>query len=111
MGYERASPSYVDLRGKTNLAELVATIAAGDLHVGPISGPVHIAAAVHVPSVVIYGGYEHPVCSSYPGNINLFTELRCSPCWLRDGCPYDRKCLRQIEADVVLDAVKKVLIR
>jgi ADP-heptose:LPS heptosyltransferase len=100
--------NYVDLRGQTTIPDLVSVIAASDVHVGPISGPVHIAAAVRVPSVVIYGGYEHPICSGYPGNINLFTELPCSPCWLRDGCPYDRKCLRQIRAGDVMMAISSI---
>jgi ADP-heptose:LPS heptosyltransferase len=103
--------NYGDLRGQTTIPDLVAVIAASDVHVGPISGPVHIAAAFGVPSVVIYGGYEHPICSGYPGNINLFTELPCSPCWLRDGCPYDRKCLRQIRADDVMAAISSIRSR
>jgi len=105
-GYRHAN--YVDLRGQTTVPDLAGVIAASDLHVGPISGPVHIAAAVRVPSVVIYGGYEQPICSGYPGNINLFTELPCSPCWLRDGCPYDRKCLRQIRPDDVMAAISSI---
>ena len=73
---------YLDLRGKTGLEELVAAIGAADLHVGPISGPVHIAAALGTPAVVIYGGYEHPVCTAYPGNINLYSPVHCD----RAGC-------------------------
>ena len=34
----------------------MAAIAAADLHVGPESGPVHLAAALDVPAVVIFGG-------------------------------------------------------
>ena len=41
----------------------LAAVAAGDIHVGPDSGPVHVAAAAGKPSVVIYGGYDHPDCS------------------------------------------------
>jgi ADP-heptose:LPS heptosyltransferase len=92
---------YVDLRGRTNLSQMVTLIARSDLHIGPVSGPVHIAAATDVPCVVIYGGYEHPNCSSYRWNTNLYTALPCSPCWLRTPCPFDRKCLSQIDVDRV----------
>ena len=87
---------YLDLRGKTGLEELVAAIGAADLHIGPVSGPVHIAAAVGISAVVIYGGYEHPVCSGYAGNINLYSPVHWSPAVLarrtvsfRPGMPPD----------------------
>ncbi len=97
---------YVDLRSQCTLDELVAVMAAADLHVGPISGPVHIAAAFRKPAVVIYGGYEHPVCSSYPLNISLFSSLPCSPCWLREPCPFELKCLHMISPSEVETAVR-----
>jgi ADP-heptose:LPS heptosyltransferase len=100
----------VDLRGKTNIPELAAVIAAADMHVGPVSGPVHIAAAARTPSVVIYGGYEHPDGSGYPGNINLYTPLRCAPCWLRTPCPFNRQCLHQILPQQVHAAIKRLWI-
>ena len=100
---------YLDLRGKTELEELVGAIGAADLHVGPVSGPVHIAAALGTPAVVIYGGYEHPVCSGYPGNINLYSPVRCAPCWLSSPCPYSKDCLYRIKPDAVEDAVNRLL--
>ncbi|MFO0959086.1 MAG: glycosyltransferase family 9 protein [Isosphaeraceae bacterium] len=97
----RGHPHHIDLRGKTRLLDLVPVMAAADLHVGPVSGPMHIAAAVAKPSVVLYGGYEPPHCTAYPGNVNLSTALPCSPCWLLGPCPYDRKCMRQIPPERV----------
>jgi len=104
----RSQPSYLDLAGRTTLSQLVATIAASDLHVGPITGSVHIAAAVGTPSVVIYGGYEHPVCSAYPGNINLYSPVECAPCWLCDHCPYGKKCLHMITPAEVESALNRL---
>jgi ADP-heptose:LPS heptosyltransferase len=88
--------SYLDLRGRTTLEELIAAVAAADIYVGPISGPMHIAAAVKTPAIVIVGGYEHPVGAQYKGQTYLYTPVPCSPCWLREPCPYDRKCLAAI---------------
>jgi ADP-heptose:LPS heptosyltransferase len=101
---------FIDLCGRTNLDQLIALTAAANVHVGPISAPIHIAAAVGTPSVVIYGGFEDPVCSSYPGNINLYTALPCSPCWLRDPCPIGKRCLSQISVATVCDAVRDQLL-
>ena len=99
-------PHYVDLSGKLPLDRFLAAVAAGDIHVGPVSGPVHVAAAAGKPSVVIYGGYEHPDCSSYPENINIYTALSCSQCWLQiEPCPYDRVCLSRISPERVEEAI------
>jgi ADP-heptose:LPS heptosyltransferase len=98
--------NYIDLRDGTSLEEFVAAVAAADIIVGPISGPVHVAAAARIPSVVIYGGFEHPADTSYPGNVNLYTPLPCAPCWLVTPCPYDRQCLREILPHTVLEAVQ-----
>jgi ADP-heptose:LPS heptosyltransferase len=100
---------YVDLTGTLALDRFLAVVAAADVHVGPVSGPVHVAAAAGKPSVVIYGGYEHPDCSSYPGNLNLYTPLPCAPCWLRGPCPYDRLCLSRISSEQVEEAVEALV--
>jgi ADP-heptose:LPS heptosyltransferase len=100
--------NYIDLRGQTSVEQLVAAIAAADLHIGPMSGPVHIAAAVGTPAVVIYGGYEHPECSGYPWNNSLYTRIRCSPCWLREPCPFDLECLRMISPRMVEQSVQQL---
>jgi ADP-heptose:LPS heptosyltransferase len=102
---------YLDLRGRTSLDELAAAIAAADLHVGVMSGPVHIAAAARRPSVVIFGGYEHPSNTVYPGNESLYTPVSCAPCWLRDPCPYQRKCLSAITPDAVEAAISRIWSR
>jgi ADP-heptose:LPS heptosyltransferase len=96
---------YVDLRGLTTLEEFVAAIAAADLNLGPMSGPVHIAAAVGKRSVVIIGGYEGPSNAGYPSNIALYTPVECAPCWLDAPCPYGLRCLNVISPDQVERAV------
>jgi hypothetical protein len=104
----RPDGNYLDLRGRTTLPELIAAMAAADLHIAPVTGTVHIAAAMGVPSVVIYGGYEHPDGSSYPGNISLYSSVECAPCWLRTPCPYGKMCLQQITPDQVEAAVDRL---
>lgn len=100
---------YVDLRGKTDIEALVACVAAADILVAPVSGPLHIAAAVGTPAVVIVGGYELPANATYPGNKVFHTSIECSPCWLRTPCPIDRECLKQISPEAVERAVREIL--
>ncbi len=105
------APHTLDLRGETSIAELVALIAAADIHVGPVSGPMHVAAAVGTPSVVIIGGYEHPSNAHYEGNTELYTPVPCAPCWLREPCPFNLRCLRAITPDQVDDALRQTWAR
>jgi len=102
-----ASSNYVDLRGKTSLAELAAAICAADVLVGPDSGPLHVAAAVKTPAVVILGGYIIPENTAYAGNRILHTPIHCSPCWLTTPCPYDRECLRRISVQMVKKEIEE----
>jgi ADP-heptose:LPS heptosyltransferase len=100
--------NYIDLREETSLEELVAVIAAGDIFVGPDSGPAHIAAAVGTPAVAIIGGYTHPSSIAYSENVNLYTSVACAPCWLRTPCPHDLKCLKVIRPSTVEREVWKL---
>jgi hypothetical protein len=99
---------YVDLRGRTNLEELVAAIAAADLYIGPDSGPMHIAAAVKTPGIVIAGGYINPKLVVYTGHTYFYTPVPCSPCWLQEPCPFDRKCLAAIAPAAVERLVREL---
>ncbi len=102
--------SYVDLREKTTLEQMAALISVADLYIGPVSGPMHIAAATGTPSVVIYGGYENPVgYKGYERQISLYSDLSCAPCWRADACPYARKCLTMIEPARVLASARTLL--
>jgi ADP-heptose:LPS heptosyltransferase len=100
----KGSKNYVDLRN-VSVSEMVASIAAADVLVGPDSGPIHVAAAVGTSAVVVLGGYLLPENTSYPGNVVFHSPLPCSPCFLRDLCPHDLECLRQISPDMVFGAV------
>ena len=115
VGGSIAGHNYVDMRGKTSLEELVALVAASDLYVGPVSGPMHIAVAVGTPSVTICGGYESPRGLQHPAgvksttNVLLSSNLPCSPCWLREPCPIGLKCLNSISPAQVEKAIAGVL--
>jgi ADP-heptose:LPS heptosyltransferase len=105
---EGPATNYVDLRGRTSVAEMVAVIAAADLHVGPVSGPMHVAAVAKTPCVILYGGYEPAFCTQYAGNIALETKVPCAPCWLREPCPFALKCLTAITPATVEQSVWKL---
>jgi len=103
--------NHLDLRDSTTIKELIAAIAEAHIYVGPVSGPMHIAAAVRVPSVVVIGGFEHPVNTHYAGNVEFYTPLPCSPCWLREPCPIGLKCLHAITSGQVDQAIQDMSAR
>ena len=99
----------LDLRGKIQPRAAAAVLASCSRLVCQVGYLMHAAAAVGTHAVVIYGGFEAPWESGYEQNINLFTKLPCSPCWLREPCPYDKECMKQITVDEILSAVWKIV--
>ncbi len=89
----------------TDVARLAALMDACDLFLGPVSGPLHLAAASQKPAVVIVGGFEEALLTAYPRHTQLVNTPPCAPCWLLEPCPIDKRCLQQITPDQVLSAV------
>lgn len=89
-----------DLRGKTDLQQLFATIAAADLFVGIDSGPLHIAQALGVPAFGIFGA-THPLARMRPGPRNgafMAADLPCLGCYHTVIEPSFNWCLRRDQA-------------
>jgi heptosyltransferase-2 len=95
------SPARV-LCGRTTLPELVGVLARLRTLVTNDSGPMHLAAALGVPVVAVFGPTDwretHPVGDRH----RLVREdVHCSPCRLRE-CPIDHRCMRRVSVDRVL---------
>jgi heptosyltransferase-2 len=98
-----ARPHVHDLTGRTALADVVDLLAAAKAAVTNDSGLMHVAAAVGVPLVAIFGSSspQHTPPLS-PAAVLLYLGLDCSPCFARQ-CPLGHlNCLRQITPDQVL---------
>jgi ADP-heptose:LPS heptosyltransferase len=96
--------SALDLRGKTSLRQSAAILANSLLFVGLEGFLMHLARAVDCRSVIIYGGRIKPTQIGYVANKNLYSQVRCAPCWLRNNCDFDRKCMDMITTDQVIAA-------
>ena len=64
----------------------------------------HLARAVNCRSVIIYGGRIKPSQIGYVANKNLYSPVECSPCWLRNPCDHNRKCMDMITVEQVIVA-------
>ena len=100
-----------DLRGMTSIRATAAILRNAVLYVGNVGFLMHLARAVDCPSVVLFGGREAPWQSGYNCNINLYSPLSCAPCWRWNTCDYERKCMTDISADMVTQAVRELILR
>ena len=101
----------MDLRGKTTLRQSAAILANSFVFVGLAGFLMHLARAVDCRSVIIYGGREKPSQTGYVANKNLYSQVRCAPCWLRNPCDFDRKCMDMITSQQVIAATAEQISR
>jgi ADP-heptose:LPS heptosyltransferase len=100
-----------DLRGKTTVRQSAAILANSYVFIGLVGFLMHLARAVDCRSVIIYGGREKPTQTGYVANKNLYNQVKCAPCWLRNPCDYDRKCLDMVTSSQVIAATAEQISR
>lgn len=97
-GIEAAGVLCANFAGKTSLREFIEMAAACELFLTNDSGPMHIASALGVPTVAIFGatddGATGPTGAS---SIVVRVPVECSPCLLRE-CPIDHRCMTAVSA-------------
>lgn len=104
------SHAMVNLCGRTRLEDVVDLLSLAQVAVSNDSGLMHVAAAVGVPLVAIYGSstpeYTPPL--SERAEV-VYRALECSPCFKRT-CPLGHTdCLNGIASETVLAQVNKQL--
>ena len=112
---EPALPQTKSFTGQLSKRESLAVLGECGLFVGPVTFLMHGANGLDVPAVVIFGGSHTPANAGYAMNLNLYTELPCSGCWLTghpgSECPHDLACMTAITPGAVLEAVDEMLAR
>jgi heptosyltransferase-2 len=97
------------LNGKTSLETLIGLIAESKLMLGNDSGPVHLASALGIPAVAVFGATDYVVAAPYgPRGRAVHVPVECSPCWLRE-CPIDHRCMTRVSPEMVCAAAREVL--
>jgi ADP-heptose:LPS heptosyltransferase len=125
----RLGPRGHNLAGQTDLKTLAALLQRCDLLIGNDGGAMHVAVAVGVPVVAIFGPSNHVSWGPYGGRVwgdvgaqdasslVIRHELPCSPCHYRGylpGTPWGcraRDCLTLIAPDQVVAAAEHLLAR
>ena len=100
----------IDLSGKTNLGEAMALIERCDLFITNDSGLMHVAAALDVPLIAVFGSTNSITTGPLSQNSRIVqVPLECSPC-LRPECPKGHlDCMDQISVEMVFNVVKEML--
>jgi ADP-heptose:LPS heptosyltransferase len=101
----------IDLRGKTTVRQAAGILAQSLAFIGLVSFLMHLARAVDCRSVIIFGGREKPSQTGYVANKNLYQPVPCAPCWLRNPCDFDRKCMNLITTEQVIAATAEQISR
>jgi heptosyltransferase-2 len=108
---ERMKYPSVNLAGRTTLGQLMGLIKECVLLVTNDSGPMHLAAALGVPQVAIFGSTSD-VATGPSSDLAEVVRVpaECSPCFLRE-CPTDFRCMTGITASQVIEAAERKLHR
>lgn len=99
----------INLCGKTSLREAISLIDQCRLFVTNDSGLMHVAAALHIPQIAIFGSTDHTTTSPRsPLSHIIRMPVSCSPC-MKPDCPTDHRCMDAVSVDHVLSLAMKLL--
>jgi heptosyltransferase-2 len=95
--------------GKTTLAEFIDLASQCELFLTNDSGAMHIASALGVPTVAVFGATDDVATGPTGPLARVIREpVDCSPCLLRQ-CPIDHRCMVKVSAErVAAEALKLV---
>jgi len=91
----------INLTGKTTIADLPGLLSQCHLFLGNDSGAMHVAAAVGLPVVAIFGPTDPEGTSPVTPRAAIVQQKPyCSPCFLR-RCPTDHRCMTAVTPAMV----------
>jgi heptosyltransferase-2 len=98
-----------NLAGLTNLREFMDMTAACRFFLTNDSGAMHIAAALRVPSITIFGPTDETGTGPCSETAHLVREpVECAPCKKRE-CPIDHRCMTRVTAQRVTHEALRIV--
>jgi len=95
--------------GETTLAQFIDLASACELFLTNDSGAMHIASALGVPTVAIFGATDDTTTGPTGPNARVVRHaVDCSPCLLRE-CPIDHRCMTGVSARRVVEEALQLL--
>lgn len=106
---EAVGQRYVNFAGATSIADFVEMAAACDAFLTNDSGPMHIASALGIPTIAIFGATDHLATGPTGASSRVVRErVDCSPCLLRE-CPIDHRCMTRVSAARVANTALELI--
>ncbi|MFC1868975.1 lipopolysaccharide heptosyltransferase II [Thermodesulfobacteriota bacterium] len=98
----------LNLCGRTDLRQAMGLIKRCQFFVTNDSGLMHVAAALNVPTVAIFGSTDHLATGPLSRTSRIVRHnVECAPC-LKPECPTDFKCMLEIKPDEVWKELEKL---
>ena len=92
----------INYAGQTTLAQFIDLASACELFLTNDSGAMHIASALGIPTVAIFGATDDTTTGPTGSNARVVRQpVDCSPCLLRE-CPIDHRCMTGVSAERVV---------
>ena len=99
----------VNYAGQTTLTQFIDLAACCELFLTNDSGAMHIASALGVPTVAIFGATDDTTTGPTGSKAKVVRQaVDCSPCLLRE-CPIDHRCMTGVSAERVVQEALKLL--
>jgi heptosyltransferase-2 len=103
-----AIPNARNLAGETTLREFIDLAAACRLFLTNDSGAMHIASALGVPTVTVFGATDDTTTGPTGALARVVrAHAECSPCLLRE-CPIDHRCMTRVSAASVTAVARQL---
>lgn len=95
--------------GQTTLEQFIDLAARCEVFLTNDSGAMHIASALGVPTVAIFGATDDVATGPVGSHTVVVRQpVDCSPCLLRE-CPIDHRCMTGVSAERVVDEALRLL--
>lgn len=98
-----------NLCGETTLNDAIALISCCTVFVTNDSGLMHVAAAMAIPTVAVFGPTD-PVATGPVGALTSIVraDVYCAPC-MKAECPTDHICMRSVSPEMVWNEMERLL--
>jgi heptosyltransferase-2 len=105
----RSGCRVLNLAGETTLEQFVEMAAACRVFLSNDSGAMHVASALGVPTVVVFGPTDWIATAPAGPFAHIVRQpVECSPCMLRD-CPIDHRCMKAVTSEQVAQAALELV--